>query len=228
MILSSTMALLGTMGCGTETGNPEGDVSVLYNARTRAPEVVSLEPVPDRTVVSAVWLRLDPVQLLANCAIEGPPVALGALGLADHGGEEAFLQSARIPEGPYCGLTTSFVPGSEGPTPETAGASVVIEGALADGRGFVVVVDEAIDVARELDRAVRPDDGAWLVSFDVGRWIDPAELSELEGDPVVVSSEVNPEALDAILTRVPAGVQLHHDRGIDGIVDPEDRRLDLP
>ncbi|MEM6927193.1 MAG: hypothetical protein AAF602_09705 [Myxococcota bacterium] len=223
-------ALVVLVGCGTEIGNPEGDVTVLYNARSQVPEV-SLEPGAPGTTVSAVWLRLESVALTRACKSDQvEAVALDPLGLADHAGDEPFLQEPRIPDGPYCSLVTGFVPGNDGPNELTRGASMALEGTLADGRPFTVIVDEPVGLALDLDNVPRPekDEGAWLISFDVGTWIDPAELSGLSGDRVVVSAGSNVDVYDAMVARIADGVQLHLDRGFDGSIDDGDTRLDLP
>lgn len=218
--------LVALVGCGTETGNPEGDVSLLYNARSRVPELVSLEPGAQSTTVSAVWLRLDAVDFTA-CSRKADGLSLGAIGLADHAGDEAFEQRVPSPDGPFCELSTALVPGDDGPTPLTEGASAVVEGTLSDGRSFAVVLDETVDLVLPLDEVRRPAEGAWLLSFDVGTWIDPGELATLTGDPVIVSADTRPELLATVTKRLPLGVQLHLDLDADGLVDG-DPRLDLP
>ncbi len=214
------------VGCGTEVGNPEGDVPVLYNARSQLPDV-SLEPSASTTTVTAVWLRLDAVALTTCKSVGSQSVALDPLGLADHAGDEAFEQVATVQDGPWCSLVTALVPGETGPTELTRGASMVLEGELVDGRSFAIVVDEPIGLALHLDEPVRPEEGAWLLSFDVGAWIDPEELTAATDDPVIVSATEHTGVYDAVVSRLPDGVTLHHDREADGVVDEGDRRLDL-
>lgn len=220
------MGWLAFVGCGTETGNPAGDVSLLYNARSQVPELVSLEPGADTTSVSAAWLRLDPVELSLDCKGK-PDATFDALGLADHAGDDAFEQLSTIPDGPYCALETTFVVDEEGEG-IAAGASIALEGTLADGRAFEVVVPETVDVSLDIDGAVRPDAGSWLITFDVGTWLDPDALADLPGDPVSVSPTDHAAVYDTLLERIAPGVQLHLDVDGNGAVDAEDPRLDLP
>ncbi|MEN0068321.1 MAG: hypothetical protein AAGA48_39745 [Myxococcota bacterium] len=228
MGILSMVGWLALTGCGTETGNPEAEASLLYNARSKVPEVISLEPDSAGTSVSSVWLRLEAVTLSANCdADDDDAFAFDPLGLADHAGKEAVVQDVLVPNDVYCGLTTALIPGEDGPG-RTAGASVVVEGLLTDGRAFAVVLDDTFDLTLDLDAEAPPEEGGWLLSFDVGTWIEPSELIGLQGDPVVVSSNENADVLAAISARIADGVQLHHDVNANGLIEAEEPRLDLP
>lgn len=227
-----TVALLGTIttglliagACGTETGNPEGTVELQYNARTTDPSVALLTSTGSTLTVDAVWLRLDPVEL-APC--DDTPVELDALGLTDHSGADSAVQTFEVPDETYCGLTTSVsVAGAMGSEPAvTDGASIAITGTLSDDRRFEIVVDTPQAFASSLDDEPLPSDGAWLITFDVGTWIDAAAMEALAGDPVVVSATENPGELAAVVGRLAGGVTVHLDENANGVVDPGEREL---
>ncbi|MCA9570531.1 MAG: hypothetical protein KC656_21965, partial [Myxococcales bacterium] len=149
--------LLASVACGTETGNPE-QVALAYNARTSAPEVVGLRDAAPLTV-DGVWLRLSAVELQA---CDDGQAAFPALGLADHGGDDAALQTLLLPPGPWCGLHTTFATGegTEDP-PAIQGASVGLLGTLGD-RELQVVTTRTIDVELELPAIEAPTTGGWL------------------------------------------------------------------
>lgn len=221
---TATVGLLVAAACGTETGNPEGTVELQYNARSSSP-FVTLTASAGSLSVDAVWLRLAPIAL-EPCSTD-EPVMVDALGLTDHSGADAAVQLVKVPDVDYCGITASMEvgPADAGAPVVTAGASIALTGTLADGRRFEVVVptEQTFDMVL-LDEPL-PAAGSWLLSFDVGTWLDRAELDALPGDPVVVDGATNAGALAALTGRLADGIALYLDEDGSGTVDADEPRL---
>ena len=222
------VACLGA--CGTETGNPDL-VFLGYNARSTDPATVALgEADGDGGAlgVESVWLRLGPVRLTGDCDGEPVEATYDALGFADHADPAAVVQELEVRTDTTCRVETSFdVDGAAtNEPPDVAGTAVALTGTLADGRAFEILVREPIPLVLALADEPAPAEGSWLLSFDVATWIDASALGALDGDPVIVSADENAGVYGAVVDRLQAGVQLHHDTDDDGQVDPDERRLD--
>lgn len=225
--LPIVVGLSFALACGTETGNPDGELTLSYNARTSDPDAVSVREDGTESRVDEVWLRLADVEF-EGCVVEEVETLEG-IGFADHGGEEPARQEISLTDFEYCGLRTRFVVGAAGgEAPDIAGSAISLRGTLSDGRAFLVRIDEEIEVDLPLQEVPILQSPNWLLSFDVATWIDPSELLALEGDPVLVDSTTNTGALAAIESRILAGVQVHADAGGNGQLDPGDLRLDEP
>jgi hypothetical protein len=224
LALGSVPALLA---CGTETGNPE-ELELGYNARTTEPGEVGLQTPADGATVDAVWLRLGPVTLLGDCARAPAERTFGGLGFADHAGPEAAFQQLRVPFRSACGLATSLEVGPDAPAdpPGYAGVALSLEGTLGDGRPFSVASETPLDLYLPLADVDLADQGSWLVTFDVARWLDVDALTALPGDEVRVAADEHADELQAVLARVPEGLAVHHDADGDGQVGPDEARLD--
>ena len=201
--------------CGTETGNPEGLVEVGYNARSTSPDVAIAAD--GRARVDAAWLRLETTRI---DLCDADPVTVDGIGLGDHSGPDPAWQQLRAPLVDACGLGVVAADGDPAIDPDGVdGAAIAVIGALADGRELVVRWRGEVDLDVAFDPEPLDSDASWLLSFDLGVWIDPAALEAAAGDPVIVDGD--PAALRA-------GLTLHEDVGRDGQVDPAYRRIDIP
>lgn len=225
--LLPAVALGLMLACGTETGNPDGELILSYNARTSNPDQVAIREDGTESRVDEVWLRLDDVHL-DGCFVEEAEVLPG-IGFADHGGADAAQQDIALTDLEYCGLRTRFVLGGAGEEDEDiAGSAIALRGSLADGRSFLVRIDQEIELDIALGEVAIVLAPEWLLSFDVAAWIDPAELDALEGDPIVVDAATHAEVLQRIQARIVSGVQVHADVDGNGQLDPGDARIDVP
>ena len=229
MVVSFLLLLLA-VACGTETGNPEL-LALSYNARSTEPDVVALDDAgspAEAVLVDAVWLRLGYVRLTGDCDGEPVETRYDPLGFADHGHPDAAVQALAVTAETVCSVETSFdvLDDATGEPAPVAGTAVGLLGTLPDGRAFEALVRDPVAIALTLDDEPLPDEGSWLVTFDVATWVDADALLALPGDPVVVSDDGNVAAYDALVERLVDGVQLHHDADGDGRVDPDERRLD--
>lgn len=211
------LLLLIGIGCGTETGNPE--LTVAYNSTTSAPARVSLDATAGTTSVERLWLRLDAVEF-DDC--DGAAQAsLDALGFADHAGPEAARQSLELPEVRYCQLKTRLFavdPPSDEPT-AVAGSSVAVSGTLPDGRAFELVSFTEVPLTLTLDMNSLPDEGAWLITFDLATWLDPIDLASLPGDPVRIDAATQPALLEQFLSGLAGGIEVIEDTNDNGHFD---------
>jgi hypothetical protein len=223
VVLAGLWTLL--VACGTETGNPEM-IPLTYNATTSAPARVAIGSSDSADVrVETVWLRLEDVTLTA-CDDSVSQTAPG-LGLADHGGPDAALQTVELADTTWCGLSTALrgAPDAVDEPVGIAGSAVAISGTV-DGRAFSILSTADVELDLALPDIPRPDDGSWLLGFDVAEWIDVDALRALPGEPIVVDADTEPAFLEAFEGRLAAGVHLWADRDGDGQVDDDDERLD--
>jgi hypothetical protein len=218
--------LLVGVACGTETGNPE-ELGLAYDARSSEPDAVGLRTPADAAEVDAVWLRLAEVTLQGDCTGDGSSRVLAGLGFADHADPAPVIQRTEVPFTELCGLETSFVTGPADPSEpaSVAGSSVALEGVLADGRAFAVVLDEEVPVSLALPDVPLPETGGWLLGFDVATWLDPEALAALPDDPVRVDAATHPDLLAALRDRIPLGVGLYDDLDGDGALDPDEEPI---
>jgi hypothetical protein len=209
--------------CGTETGNPEF-LEFEYNATSSDPATVRLGESEGGTAVDTVWLRLGDVSF-TDCAGETRGTLQG-IGFADHGGEEAALQSIALADVDYCGLQTQlFVDPNPIEEPEAiAGSSVSVSGVLTDGRSFRITSHADLLLELDLQEATIPTQGAWLLAFDLAAWIDDSELKSLPGEEVIVDSG---PVLQAFEESISSGATLIHDANENGLVDDGEPKLSL-
>jgi hypothetical protein len=221
------VVLVALGGCGTETGNPEELLPLAYDARTTAPGVVDIGE-GAATVVTGVWLGLGPVLLAGELGGERVERTFDGIGFADHAGPEVARQELEVDLAQPDELRTSFVSGAptgEAPA-EVDGAAVGIVGTLPDGRAFSVRVDEEVAVGLELPSAALPEEGGWLLTFDLAVWLDVDAIAALPGDPVVADAITAPDLVEDLVQRLEAGLALHHDLDGDDAIDPGEPRLD--
>ncbi|MEQ1501341.1 MAG: hypothetical protein ABMB14_03880 [Myxococcota bacterium] len=214
-------------GCGTETGNPNL-LFLGYNARTSDPTAVALDGDPGPVEVDTVWLRLGPVSITGDCDVDAVVETFDGLGFADHADPAPVVQQLSLDADAACAVATSFDvdPTATGEPADIAGTAVGITGLLDDGRAFVVAIDQPIALSFTLADEAVPEDGEWLMSFDVATWLGGAVSTALDGDPAVVSADSNAAAYATIVDQLGEGTQLHLDADEDGQVDPGERRLD--
>ncbi len=222
------------VACGAETGNPEGTVELLYNARTTDRDVSLQEENAVR--VDNLWLRLGDVRGFTVCDTpQQPQLVFRGLGLTDHAGPDVVDQSLpQVELEEYCRLEVTVAPGASAPAGAGAarGASVAITGSLlSDSRDFSVTIPDEITFELPLDGARPPSadegEGAWLLLFDVGEWLERDELLATTGDPIEVSLARNADVLSAITQRLADGIQLYLDEDADGVADPGEARIDV-
>jgi hypothetical protein len=219
------MGVFGALlACGTETGNPEGLVFE-YNATSSDAARVSTQPDAEIQIQS-VWLRLGDVAFEDCGGVEQG--RLTGIGFADHSGEEAALQRIELPDVPYCTVRTEFLPDPAAidEPPRVRGAAIGITGVLSNGADFTVVIDERIEVAVPVGAALIPEDIPWLLAFDVATWLDASVFDVPNEDGIRIDAETTPGIYADLLDRIPDGVQLYEDISENGLVDPEDPRLD--
>ncbi len=223
-LIALSAAISSLCACGTETGNPEGLVFE-YNATSS--DVARVSTDPDAAVqIQSVWLRLGDVVFEDCDGVEQG--RLSGIGFADHSGDEAALQQIDLPDVPYCTLRTELIPdpGAIDEPERVRGAAIGITGVLESGADFTIVIDEPIRVDIPIGAADIPEDAPWLMAFDVASWIDTATFDVPQTDGIRIDAETNPGVYADLLDRIPAGVQLYEDLSEDGMVDPDEPRLD--
>lgn len=219
-IVGLAVGLWGALtGCGTETGNPE-ELTLEWNARTSEPEAVGLRTPGSELTVGSVWLRLGDLTLAGDCGGDRVERTFDGLGFGDHADVEAAEQPLSVPFSDACELRTTLVAdaGGAGEPEGVRGAAAALEGTLADGRGVLAALDADLPLVLRLGDEALPEQGAWLVTFDVAGWVEPADLTTDE-DPVEVGGP-------GLADRIRASVALHHDVDGDGVLDAGEPRLD--
>ncbi|MDX2050913.1 MAG: hypothetical protein SFV15_00890 [Polyangiaceae bacterium] len=229
--------VLAVGGCtGTETGNPNGQVELLLNARSSNLALVSLRETGGAVVVEQAWLTLDKVSLREgdNCIKPERVVETTKIGLGDHSGPDALKLSLNAPLGFYCQATADFTngPGSRplGAPEEVLNHSIVIVGRLADGTKLKIASNFEAQI--RLDASAQPieigaDDAAILMEFDIATWLNGIDLATAEKDPIegiVLSDTKNTAHLARFEGNVAPGVELFRDVARNGQVDPEDTK----
>lgn len=223
----SACILAGLGGC---SGKDESDFVMAYDVRTSAPSTVAIGTQTGRLAVTEAWLRLSPPAFVGDCEFAPLESNGPAIGFVDFAASEPIRQELTFPTRSICTISTAFVPDLEATSEpiEISGTAAAILGTLPDGREFQVLIREEIPFELVLESELVPEEGTWLLSFDVAAWLDIAQLEAVSGFPVIASADTNVGVYSGILARLVYGVQLHEDLDDDGQVDLDERRLDVP
>lgn len=215
------------IGCagGTETGNPSFEGQLAYDAYSSDVSVALVrgeapgDPPSGALLVDAVWLVLGDVTFAPEGACDRPdPSAAHATGIGegDHAAQGRVVTAVELPEGAYCGVRLALERAPAEPVAgpaELAERSILIQGALPDGRAFRVLsrMQGAIELASATPFAMDPSAGPVLLGFDVAVWLGAIDWSAAEGDgaQVVVDEARNAALLGAFEAAIARGTGLY-------------------
>jgi hypothetical protein len=229
-----TWTLLLLVGCITETGNPELDAELAVRARSTDPSIAQLARAPSWRVEQA-WVGLDEPRFVTAESCDTPDEVetdLPAPGEVDLLASEPFVVRGTLPADAFCRFRLRLARG------EASGVlgddSVYLAGVLADGRAFEV--RSSIEPELDLRSRAEPVDlgaasGAFVLAFDVARWLEDVDADRLEADPdgvVRIDEDHDDEPLQAFEDALEASLELFEDLDGDGDAGPDDVSIAAP
>lgn len=210
-------------GCaGTETGNPSVAATTM-GLRTSDPDVAGLAPGPG-VVVEEAWLAAASLRTIEGAACDG--VALRPSVIDAAGDLAAGVPTDGLPAGSFCGVHVELQPSdilAPGAPEGVRGRALFVRGTAADGGAFEIALDGpvTIEVRRPSADLVVTEGDAFLLTFDVARWLAAIGLDAIPADADGVRRI---QAGDAELSTFEAGLvtssELFLDANADGVLDP--------
>ena len=227
-MLHASLLCAAWSGCaGTETGNPSFTGSLGYDAYSSRPDQVALRATAITRVDSA-WFVLGDVDFATTdeCqAMNAAEAHAEGLGPGDHAATQAPPTRFEFGEGNYCQVQLPFekaAPPPAGAPAELAGQSILIRGALPDGRKFELASTYSGTVRIEAPSApgfvLDEAQPAVVLGFDLATWLGSVEWPSGSGD-VRIDATNNEPLLRAFEARIARGVALFRDEDGDGELD---------
>ncbi|QDG50924.1 hypothetical protein FIV42_09315 [Persicimonas caeni] len=226
------VALLVPSCVGTDVGNPQDEqanveLEVAGYTETRS-GALTLE---DGLRIDTAWIVLSQFRFRSvdDCEDETlpydvtDPVVVDLL--ADQPTYDAPLFTK--PAGDYCKLDVGFSQVDADALPagapgELAGLSLFVEGARADGVEFRIEadLDDKFHLSGVLEDFELVGDQHLIVGFALDEWINESQLDNVsDQDPIVISSEENPEMMGSFKASIKRSARLFRDEN-------NNRRLD--
>ena len=222
-LVAALLTALLLPGCaGTETGNPSIAPTTMA-LRTSDPDVAT--PAPGTgVVVQEAWLAAASLRMIEGAACDG--VALRP-SVVDAAGNLAIgVGTDGLPAGSFCGVHVELQP-SDGLAPgapeDLRGRAVFVRGTAADGVAFEIGLEGPITFevrSPGADLAIADGD-AFLLTFDVARWLIAIPLGAIPADADGVRRiEAGDADLAAFETGLVTSGELFFDADGNGLLDP--------
>lgn len=226
--LTTLFVLLAVACTGTETGNPSADTQLTLRARSADSQVVTIGTDQGRIRVTAAWVSLGPISLVACDAAASEVLRPIAEDIVAAPAPRAFETEGDV----YCGLGTRYdrasgeLPG--GAPVELPGRSLVVIGQRNDGVGFRLATELSAPVSLAATApgfSVDALEHSLILAFDLASWFDTVDLTvaTLETDGSIrVDAQRNPALLGAFDAGIGGSATLHHDIDHDGELDADE------
>lgn len=228
------LALAVLSGCaGTEIGNPQTDqttnvqfefapLPVAANALTLASGIEV-----DRAWLAVEEIRFRPDEACLDIDETSPleedyigPQASFSIDVVT-GELDPPLEPFGVPAQAYCRFELELDSES---SDDLEPYSIIIEGTLADGRPFEILIEEDAELELRGDFTLSPGDATLFLAFDLESWLIPEQFQDLEEDAdgvvrVSSNSDEAEDVADAIFDAIDRSLTLFRDLNANGVID---------
>jgi hypothetical protein len=222
---------LTTSACGPCSGTDVGNGRTTVELNVKGYEAVAASAqamtLTSGTRIDELYLVIGRVRLQPGEGCEGEDdgaIDVDGPLVADLVGDKFVAGAVRFDTvaGSFCKLRFDFQKlgdGSPAAAPAAlAGLSMLVTGTRSDGVPFTIRSDrtEQVELGAQNAFSLGEGENDLFLGYEVSSWIDAAALDELDGNPIVVDKDNNPDRLEAFEEAVKASSRLFGDGDGDG------------